>query len=52
MGIKGGQAGTGAAAFVTSLYSDFTFWDFPGGPVVKTLHFECRGHRFDPWAEN
>ena len=18
-------------------------WDFPGGPVVKTLHFHCRG---------
>ena len=25
-------------------------WDFPGGPVVKTLHFHCRGHRFDPWS--
>ena len=23
--------------------------DFPGSPVVKTLHFHCRGHRFDPW---
>ena len=22
--------------------------DFPGGPVVKTLHFHCRGHEFDP----
>ena len=21
--------------------------DFPGGPVVKTLSFQCRGHRFD-----
>ena len=19
------------------------FWDFPGGPVVKTLCFQCRG---------
>ena len=27
-------------------------WNFPGGPVVKTLHFQCRGHRFDPWAGN
>ena len=26
-------------------------WDFPGGLVVKTLHFQCRGHRFDPWWE-
>ena len=23
--------------------------DFPGGPVVRTLHFQCRGHRFNPW---
>ena len=22
--------------------------DFPGGPVVKTLHVQCKGHRFDP----
>ena len=21
---------------------------FPGGPVVKTSHFYCRGHEFDP----
>ena len=26
--------------------------DFPGGPVVKTLHFHCRGHRFDTWLGN
>ena len=25
-------------------------WDFPGGPVVKTPRFHCRGHRFDPWS--
>ena len=23
-----------------------TFWDFPGGPVVKIPRFHCRGHRF------
>ena len=23
--------------------------DFPGGPVVKTLCFQCQGHGFDPW---
>ena len=27
-----------------------TFWDFPGDPVVKTLHFQCRGRAFDPWS--
>ena len=26
--------------------------DFPGGPVVKTPHFHCRGRGFDPWLEN
>ena len=26
--------------------------DFPGGPVVKTLCFHCRGHKFDPWSRN
>ena len=24
-------------------------WDFPATPVVKILHFHCRGHKFDPW---
>ena len=27
-------------------------WDFPGGPVIKTLCFQCRGRRFDPWSGN
>ena len=22
------------------------FWDFPGGPVVKTPSFHCKGHGF------
>ena len=26
--------------------------DFPGGLVVKTLHFQCRGCRVDPWSRN
>ena len=26
--------------------------DFPGGPVVKTLHFHCRGHGVNPWLRN
>ena len=24
------------------------YLDFPGGPVVKSLLFHCRGYRFDP----
>ncbi len=27
-------------------------WDFPGGPVVRTLCFYCRGHGFNPWLGN
>ena len=26
--------------------------DFPGGPVVKTLCCQCRGHGFSPWFGN
>ena len=26
--------------------------DSPGGPVVKTPCFHCRGHGFDPWLGN
>ena len=25
---------------------------FCGGPVVKMLHFQCRGHGFNPWSDN
>ena len=28
------------------------YWDFPGGPVVKTLHSQCRGPNFDSWSGN
>ena len=27
-------------------------WDFPGGPVAKTLCSQCSGPRFDPWLGN
>ena len=23
-------------------------WDFPGGPVAKTPHSQCKGPEFDP----
>ena len=26
--------------------------DFPGSPVVRTLCFHCRGHRFNPCLGN
>ena len=25
---------------------------FHGGPMVKTPHFPCKGHKFDPWLGN
>lgn len=28
------------------------FQDFPGGLVVKTPCFHCRGSGFDPWSVN
>ena len=27
-------------------------WEFLGGPVVRTPHFHCREHGFDPWSGN
>ena len=27
-------------------------WEFPGGPIVRTLSFHCREHKFDPWSGN
>ena len=26
--------------------------DFPGGPVVKTQCFQCKGHGFSHWSGN
>ena len=30
----------------------YNYRDFPGNPVVKTLHFHYRGNEFDPWSRN
>ena len=27
-------------------------WNFPGGPVARTLHSQCQGPEFDPWSGN
>ena len=32
----------------TFLKNKLTFWDFPGGPVVKILHFHWGGHGLNP----
>ena len=26
--------------------------EFPGGPVIRTLHFHCSGPGFNPWSGN
>ena len=39
----------------SALFCNQCLWqgrDFPGGPVVKTLRFHFRGHRFNPWLGN
>ena len=28
------------------------WWEFPGGPVVRTWRFHCCGPAFNPWLEN
>ena len=33
-------------------HRNFLFWDFPDHPVVRTPHFCCKGHGFDPWLGN
>ena len=30
----------------------YKYRHFPGGPVAKTLHLQCRGSGFDPWSGN
>ena len=37
---------------VAAMAQEITSRDFPGGPVVKSPRFYCRGHRFDPWSGN
>ena len=32
--------------------SKVRWWDFPGGPVTRTLRSQCRGPRLDPWSGN
>ena len=27
-------------------------WDFPSGPVAKTLRSQCKEPGLDPWSEN
>ena len=48
--ILAGAGGCGAEALEAT--SKVSTWDFPGGPVAKTLHSQCRGPMFHPWSGN
>ena len=37
---------------LTEMKNSADGWDFPGGPVAKTLHSQCRGPGFNPWSGN
>lgn len=51
---KVGLPGTGGSDYVLSPLpaKRHSSPDFPGGPVVSTSHFHCRGHGFDPSLGN
>ena len=38
--------------FLFKIRLQFITEDFPGDPVVNILHFQCRGHEFNPWSGN
>ena len=44
------QRGLFAYCYLTSVIHNIG--DFPGGPVVKTLCFQCRVQGFEPWSGN
>ena len=35
-----------------STQEELSLLDFSGGSVVKSPHFHCRGHGFNPWSGN
>ena len=43
---------TRSGRFKSSCLQETMARDFPGGLIVKTPAFHCRGHRFDPWSRN
>ena len=36
--------------YIMGFESIFIQWDFPGGPVAKTLHSQSRGPWLEPWS--
>ena len=40
------------AGFTHRVHVGYVRKGIPGGLVVKTLYFPCRGCEFDPWLRN
>ena len=38
--------------YIKKFKNKVLFWDFPGGPVAKTLHYQWRWPQFDPYSGN
>ena len=45
---SGGEQGTYLSS-ACSTVRYISVRDFLGSPVIKSLHFKCRGHSFNPW---
>ena len=41
-----------ARPVTSKVNKQYICWEFPGGPVVRTLCFHCRGYGFHPWLGN
>ena len=48
---NGEDAGPGRQE-MTVPFKGRPFWEFPGGPGVRTPRFHLPGPRFDPWSRN
>lgn len=48
------KRGTSAGWSISIAWSlrGMKYWEFPAGPVVRALHFQCRGGGFDPLSGN
>ena len=37
---------------MVTIGNNIIWQDFPSGPVVEALHFQCGGRGFGPWSGN
>ena len=50
--VTGSEGANTPAQPLRSMDQTLHHCDFPGGPVVKTPRFHCRGLGLDPWSGN